>query len=64
VPERRDRRFLHERGTDSGCGDNNWPKTFVFLTRWGFGHTRERQSPELDPAMLRSRDRFAADTGR
>src|SRR5512145_2037048 len=20
--------FLHEHGTDSGCGDNNWPKTF------------------------------------
>jgi hypothetical protein len=24
--------FLHEHGTDSGCGDNNWPKTFVYLT--------------------------------
>jgi len=23
--------FLHEHGTDSGCGDNNWPKTFVYL---------------------------------
>ena len=22
--------FLHEHGTDSGCGDNNWPKTFVY----------------------------------
>ena len=21
--------FLQEHGTDSGCGDNNWPKTFV-----------------------------------
>src|SRR4029453_14049464 len=29
---------LHEHGTDSGCGDNNWPKTFVFLAGWGFGH--------------------------
>jgi hypothetical protein len=29
--------FLHEHGTDSGCGDNNWPKTFVFLAGWGFG---------------------------
>jgi hypothetical protein len=30
--------FLHEHGTDSGCGDNSWPKTFVFLAGWGFGH--------------------------
>ena len=30
--------YLHEHGTDSGCGDNNWPKTFVFLAGWGFGH--------------------------
>ena len=29
--------YLHEHGTDSGCGDNNWPKTFVFLAGWGFG---------------------------
>lgn len=30
--------YLHEHGTDSGCGDNNWPKTFVFLAGWGIGH--------------------------
>ena len=30
--------FLHEHGTNSGCGDNNWPKTFVYLAGWGFGH--------------------------
>ena len=30
--------FLHEHGTDSGCGDNNWPKTFVYLAGWGYGH--------------------------
>ncbi len=29
--------FLHEHGTDSGCGDNNWPKTFVYLAGWGYG---------------------------
>jgi hypothetical protein len=29
---------LHEHGTDSGCGDSNWPKTFVFLAGWGYGH--------------------------
>ena len=28
--------FLHEHGTDSGCGDNNKPKTFVF---WPGGDT-------------------------
>jgi len=30
--------YLHEHGADSGCGDNNWPKTFVFLAGWGYGH--------------------------
>jgi len=30
--------YLHEHGTDSGGGDNNWPKTFVFLAGWGDGH--------------------------
>jgi arsenate reductase (thioredoxin) len=30
--------FLHEHGTDSGCGDSNWPKTFVYLAGWGYGH--------------------------
>lgn len=30
--------YLHEHGTDSGCGDNNWPKTFAYLAGWGFGH--------------------------
>lgn len=29
---------LHEHGSDSGCGDNNWPKTFVYLAGWGYGH--------------------------
>src|SRR5690242_1386260 len=23
--------YVHEHGTDSGCGDTNWPKTFGFL---------------------------------
>jgi len=30
--------YIHEHGTDSGCGDNNWPKTVGFLAGWGFGH--------------------------
>ena len=23
---------------DSGCGDTNWPKTFVYVAGWGYGH--------------------------
>jgi hypothetical protein len=30
--------FLHEHGSDSGCGDANWPKAFGYLAGWGFGH--------------------------
>ena len=29
--------FLHEHGSDSGCGDNNWPKAFGYLAGWGYG---------------------------
>ncbi len=28
--------YLYEHG-DSGCGDTNWPKTFIWLAGWGFG---------------------------
>ena len=37
--------YLHEHGTDSGCGDDNWPKTFVFLAGWGFGHATLNGEP-------------------
>lgn len=37
--------YLHEHGTDSGCGDTNWPKTFVFLAGWGFGHATLNGKP-------------------
>lgn len=37
--------FLHEHGSDSGCGDTNWPKTFVFLAGWGFGHATLNGKP-------------------
>ena len=37
--------FLHEHGTDSGCGDNNWPKAFGFLAGWGFGHATLNRKP-------------------
>ena len=39
---------LHEHGTDSGCGDNNWPKTFVYLAGWGFGHATLNGKPLYD----------------
>lgn len=29
--------FLYEHG-DAGCGDSNWPKSFLYLAGWGFGH--------------------------
>jgi hypothetical protein len=37
--------YLHEHGTDSGCGDNNWPKTFVYLAGWGIGHATINGKP-------------------
>jgi hypothetical protein len=37
--------FLHEHGTDSGCGDSNWPKTFVYVAGWGFGHATLNGKP-------------------
>jgi hypothetical protein len=29
--------YLYEHG-DSGCGDTNWPKSFLWLAGWGYGH--------------------------
>ena len=29
--------YIFEHG-DSGCGDTNWPKSFLFLAGWGLGH--------------------------
>jgi hypothetical protein len=37
--------FLHEHGTDSGCGDNNWPKAFGYLAAWGYGHATLNGKP-------------------
>jgi hypothetical protein len=37
--------YLHEHGTDSGCGDANWPKGFVYLAGWGFGHATLNGKP-------------------
>jgi hypothetical protein len=37
--------YLHEHGTDSGCGDNNWPKTVGFLAGWGVGSATLNGAP-------------------
>ena len=37
--------YIHEHGTDSGCGDNNWPKTVGFLAGWGYGHATLNGKP-------------------
>ena len=37
--------YLHEHGSDSGCGDNNWPKTVGFLAGWGYGHATLNGKP-------------------
>ena len=29
--------YIYEHG-DSGCGDTNWPKTFIYIAGWGYGH--------------------------
>lgn len=29
--------YIYEHG-DSGCGDANWPKTFLYVAGWGYGH--------------------------
>jgi hypothetical protein len=28
--------YIFEHG-DSGCGDSNWPKTFIYVAGWGYG---------------------------
>ena len=29
--------YIYEHG-DSGCGDTSWPKTFIYVAGWGYGH--------------------------
>jgi len=36
--------YIYEHG-DSGCGDTNWPKTFIFLAGWGYGHATLNGQP-------------------
>jgi hypothetical protein len=39
--------YLHEHG-DSGCGDTNWPKTFIPVAGWGFGRATLNRRPLYD----------------
>lgn len=36
--------YLYEHG-DSGCGDSNWPKSFLWLAGWGYGHATLNGEP-------------------
>jgi hypothetical protein len=36
--------YLYEHG-DSGCGDTNWPKTFIYVAGWGYGHATLNGKP-------------------
>jgi hypothetical protein len=40
--------FIHEHGSDSGCGDANWPKAFGYLAGWGYGHATLNGKPLYD----------------
>jgi len=36
--------YIYEHG-DSGCGDTNWPKTFIYLAGWGYGQATLNGEP-------------------
>lgn len=36
--------YIYEHG-DSGCGDTNWPKTFIYLAGWAYGHATLNGQP-------------------
>ncbi len=36
--------YIYEHG-DSGCGDTNWPKTFIYVAGWGYGHATLNGKP-------------------
>ncbi|HSF14836.1 MAG TPA: hypothetical protein VLK65_04725 [Vicinamibacteria bacterium] len=39
--------YLYEHG-DSGCGDTNWPKTFIWVAGWGFAKANLDEKPLYD----------------
>lgn len=36
--------YIYEHG-DCGCGDTNWPKTFIYVAGWGYGHATLNGKP-------------------
>jgi len=43
--------YLYEHG-DSGCGDTNWPKSFLWLAGWGYGHATLNGEPLYDDYQM------------
>jgi hypothetical protein len=43
--------YVHEHG-DSGCGDTNWPKTFIPIAGWGFGKATLNGRPLYDEYQI------------
>ncbi len=43
--------YLYEHG-DSGCGDTNWPKTFIWVAGWGFGKATLNGKPLYDEYQI------------
>jgi hypothetical protein len=43
--------YLYEHG-DSGCGDTNWPKTFIWVAGWGFGKATLNGRPLYDDYQI------------
>jgi hypothetical protein len=43
--------FIYEHG-DSGCGDANWPKTFIYIAGWGYGHAVLNGKPLYDDYQM------------
>ncbi len=43
--------YIYEHG-DSGCGDTNWPKTFIYLAGWGYGRAELNGSPRYQEYQM------------
>jgi hypothetical protein len=43
--------YIYEHG-DSGCGDTNWPKTFIWIAGWGWGHATLDGEPLYDEYQI------------
>jgi hypothetical protein len=43
--------YLYEHG-DSGCGDTNWPKTFIWVAGWGLGKATLDGQPRYEDYQI------------